>query len=61
LGSSRKRLDESAFWMELIIKSALLRESDVTSLHTEAKEIAKIMARSRITASEKIPPRKARN
>jgi four helix bundle protein len=61
IGIVEEEADESAFWMELIIESALLRESDVTSLHTEAEEIAKIMARSRITASEKIPPRKARN
>jgi len=61
IGIVEEEADESAFWMELIIESALLRESDVRPLHTEAEEIAKIMARSRITASEKLPPRKARN
>jgi four helix bundle protein len=61
IGIVEEEADESAFWMELIIESALLRESDVRLLHTEAEEIAKIMARSRITASGKLPPRKARN
>jgi hypothetical protein len=37
--------------MELIIESGLLRPQAVQPLHTEASELAKIMAKSRISAS----------
>ena len=46
--------DESAFWMELIVESEILREKKVTALHLEAKELVAIMARSRITAAKHV-------
>jgi hypothetical protein len=41
----------SAFWLELIIESDLLRKELVQPLLDEANELAKIMARSLISAS----------
>ena len=46
--------DESAFWMELIVESEILREKKVPALHLEAKELVAIMACSRITAAKHV-------
>ena len=51
LGVVEEEADESAFWMELIIESGLLKKQAVEPLLSEANELAKIMARSRISAS----------
>ena len=51
LGIVEEEADESAFWMELIIESELLKKPLVESLLIEANELAKIMASSRISAS----------
>jgi four helix bundle protein len=51
LGTVEEEADESAFWMELIIESGLLKQQVVESLLTEANELTKIMARSRISAA----------
>jgi len=51
LGVVEEEADESAFWLELIIESDLLKKELVQSLLDEANELAKIMARSRISAS----------
>jgi four helix bundle protein len=51
LGTVEEEADESAFWMELIIESGLLSRKAVEPLHGEASELAKIMAKSRISAS----------
>jgi four helix bundle protein len=50
LGIVEEEADESAFWMELIIECELLAESRVGPLLSEATQLAKIMARSRISA-----------
>jgi four helix bundle protein len=52
IGVVEEEADESAFWMELIVESEILREKKVTALHLEAKELVAIMARSRITAAK---------
>jgi four helix bundle protein len=54
LGTVEEEADESAFWLELIIDGAFLKESRVQPLLDEANEITKIMASSRITASRKV-------
>jgi four helix bundle protein len=54
LGVVEEEADESAFWLELIIEGALLKESLVQSLLDEANELTKIMASSRISASKKV-------
>jgi hypothetical protein len=42
--------DEIAFWMELIVEGNLLSRKQVVALLDEAKELARVMAQSRITA-----------
>jgi len=60
LGTVEEEADESAFWMELIIESGLLKQHAVDPLHTEASELAKIMAKSRISASASLRQSKVR-
>ncbi|HSQ24033.1 MAG TPA: four helix bundle protein [Pyrinomonadaceae bacterium] len=57
IGVVEEEADESAYWMELIIEGELLRLQQVAPLLTEANELARIMARSRISASEKLKPK----
>ena len=52
IGVVEEEADESAFWMELIIEGHLLKQNLVKPLLEEAKELAKIMAKSRISASK---------
>lgn len=52
LGIVEEEADESAFWMELIIESGLIKESLVSELLKEANEVTAIMAASRISASK---------
>ena len=54
IGIVEEEADESAFWMELIIETGLLKPQLVESLLTEANELAKIMASSRKSASESL-------
>jgi four helix bundle protein len=51
IGTVEEEADESAFWLELIIEGGLLRQKVVQPLLTEAGELTKIMAKSRISAS----------
>ena len=51
IGIVEEEADESAYWLELIIDAALLKPNQVEPLLAEANELAKIMARSRISAS----------
>lgn len=51
LGTVEEEADESAFWMELIIEGELLKAQQVEPLLTEAIELRKIVASSRISAS----------
>jgi four helix bundle protein len=61
IGVVEEEADESAFWMELIMEGALLKETQVAPLLAEAEELAKIMARSRITAAENMPTKVGRS
>ncbi len=54
IGVVEEEADESAFWLELIIETGLLKETRVKPLLDEANEITKIMASSRISASRKV-------
>jgi four helix bundle protein len=54
LGVVEEEADESAFWLELIIEGAFLKEDRVKPLLDEATEITRIMASSRISASRKV-------
>ena len=50
IGTVEEESDESAFWLEIIIEGALLKESRVKPLLNEANELTRIMAKSRISA-----------
>lgn len=50
LGTVEEEADESAFWLEVIIESNLMKESLVVDLLREAGELTAIMASSKITA-----------
>jgi four helix bundle protein len=50
LGVVEEEADETAFWLELIIDSALLTEARIHPLLTEARELVAIMAASRKSA-----------
>ena len=54
IGIVEEEADESAFWLELIIEGAFLKGNHVKPLLDEAKELARIMASSRISASRKV-------
>ena len=54
IGIVEEEADESAFWMELIIESELLKLHLVQPLLDEANELAKIMASSRKSASDSL-------
>jgi four helix bundle protein len=51
IGTVEEEADESAFWLELIIEGGLLKQQVVQPLLTEAGDLTKIMAKSRISAS----------
>lgn len=51
IGTVEEEADESAFWLELIIEGGLLKQQVVQQLLTEAWELTRIMAKSRISAS----------
>ena len=52
LGVVEEEADESAFWLELIIETDLLRAAKVKPLLIEASEIVAIMASSKKTATK---------
>src|SRR5206468_2160033 len=51
MGIAEEEADESAYWMEVIIEGELLKRKQVEPLLTEAEELTKIFAQSRISAS----------
>lgn len=53
LGIVEEEADESAFWIEIIIESDLMKKNLVEGLWQEAVELTKIMASSKITARER--------
>jgi four helix bundle protein len=57
IGVVEEEADESAYWMELIVEGELLKDEKVEPLLTEANELAKIMASSRISASATVVTR----
>jgi four helix bundle protein len=54
LGIVEEEVDESAFWLELIIEGELLKHHLVQPLLDEANELTRIMATSRVTASARL-------
>jgi four helix bundle protein len=54
LGTVEEEADESAFWLELIVESSMLKANLVQPLLDEANELTRIMASSRLTAKMKL-------
>jgi len=54
LGIVIEEADESAFWLELIIESQILKQELITPLLDESIELVKIFVASRQTARKKI-------
>src|SRR6185295_9900637 len=54
IGIVEEEADESAFWLELIIEDGLLKAGSVQPLLDEANELTKIMASSRISATQNL-------
>ena len=50
IGIVEEEADESAFWLELIIASGLMKTALVEPLFREAGELSAIFAQSRLTA-----------
>ena len=53
LGIVEEEADESAYWLEMLTESQILRQDLVAQLHAEAEELTAIMAKSRQTAKQK--------
>jgi four helix bundle protein len=51
IGIVEGEINESVYWLELIVASAMLPAAKVQPLLDEARELEKIFGRSRITAS----------
>ncbi len=58
LGIALKELKETLGWLRFIIISDLLSESRIAALRGEGGQLAKILARSIVTAKAKRPPRR---
>lgn len=54
LGIAEEEADESGYWMEIIIEGQLLKPKQVVPLLTEAIELTRILAQSRISASHSL-------
>jgi four helix bundle protein len=61
IGVVEEESDESAFWLEVIIEGAFLKEGRVRLLLNEANEITKIMSKSRVSASRNTKVKKRTN
>ncbi|MDX2190238.1 MAG: four helix bundle protein [Bacteroidota bacterium] len=48
-----EELDETLFWMELLIESGIVKENMLVDLMKECNELLKIFAKSRKTLNEK--------
>jgi len=57
LGIALKEMKETRGWLRFIVKADLLRAKRVDPIQAEAEELAKILAKSILTASSKLPPR----
>ena len=53
LGIVEEEADESAYWLELVIESGMLKKTVVEPLMTEANEITAIISASRKTLSRR--------
>lgn len=53
MGIVEEEADESAYWLEMIIATAMLKSTVVQPLLDEAKELERIFGQSRVTAKRR--------
>lgn len=53
MGIVEEEIDETVFWLELLVETGIIAEGQVKSLLKEAKELLAIFAASHITARKK--------
>ncbi|MCK9412195.1 MAG: four helix bundle protein [Prolixibacteraceae bacterium] len=58
LGIAQKECDESLYWLELLVQTNYLAESEFVSYHTEASELLKMIKSAIITSKSKSKPPK---
>ena len=56
-----EEIDESCFWIELLVESGLIRQHKVGDLQREGNELCAIMVASRSTARQNSSQLKGRN
>jgi four helix bundle protein len=56
IGNVIEEADESAYWLELIVESKLMKANLVADLHQEAEELTAIMTASRKSAQKNAGP-----
>jgi len=54
LGIVEEELDESMFWMEIVVESKMIKEELVKNLYNETNELLSIIIKSKITARNNI-------
>ena len=54
LGIVEEELDESMFWMDIIIESDIMRKELIIDIHNEANELLSIIIKSKITARKNL-------
>lgn len=60
MGIVEEEADETVYWMELLVEANLVKESLVSELHCEAKELVAIAVASIKTARGSVRPKNAR-
>ena len=58
IGVVEEEVDESAYWLEIIMAAKMLKESRVQPLLQEAKELERIVGQSRVTALRHREPKR---
>jgi four helix bundle protein len=57
LSTTSEETDKSAFWIEMLVDTGMLRQQRVTSLQQEADELCAVILTSRNTARRNAKPR----
>ena len=55
IGIVEEEADESAYWLEVIVASEMLKPARVQPLLDEARELERIFGKSRVTATRNAP------
>jgi len=49
-----EKVDESVFWMEILVEAEIVKQNDINLLMNEANEILKVTSTARKSVSEKL-------